>query len=655
MTGTEGTLQILRDALVQIEGSQDAAERASVLTQLLKRVEDLAQLYRMEPAKFTAFQLRVRGIRGMASQIDAWVKPIKAKARDQEAALVDRARRAAEHESASLDALTESLKVAGLMAPIGYRVDPGGIWSGDDRIALEPVVLVGVTRDLESDALRWELAWKWRGRWWRRSVERDVALDGRRLQRLAEYGLPVHSDNATAMVRYLAELEATNLPLIQERATTGRMGWLRPRVFQLGAECLGAETVLMADGGLADVASGWSTRGKWDAWHEAIRRHLRRRPLVQLAIYAAAVAPLLTILDLDGFVVDWSGATSRGKTSALRVAASIWGDPDRLVGSWGTASVVGPQEIAAFLHSLPLILDDTKLVGAREDIVARMLYDIPGGKERTRGQASGGLRKIKTWRTVLLSTGEKAVTDFSEDAGARARSLCIRGAPFGSDSTANRKATEGLTAAIRAHHGHLGRRLLDRLIGGANWDALRDRYREHRDRYGEKAGGSVSRRLAEKVAALELAAELCHDLGCPGRSQMAATMDVAWEAALRGGMDSDRPSAAWRALFNWVTANADRFDGARKPQKDPPPVGWAGRWDRGLHSSSWTTLAVYPQLARELLDRWGYDRDYCLNEWARRGWLDSDRGRHTKKVRVGGSLAWMLVFRFDGVAELLKD
>ena len=40
---------------------------------------------------------------------------------------------------------------------------------------------------------------------------------------------------------------------------------------------------------------------------------------------------------LNGFVMDWSGATSRGKTSALRVGASIWGDPDRVVGSWGTA------------------------------------------------------------------------------------------------------------------------------------------------------------------------------------------------------------------------------------------------------------------------------------------------------------------------------
>lgn len=657
MTQLDEAVQALRDTIRLIEGSQDSAERGTILAQLLMKHRDgLIAIYRTDPATFSAFLLRVRGIRGMAATMDTWVRPIKQGAKEKDLAQANRAQADANTEAASLDALTDDLGLAGLLSPIGYRVDQGGIWEQKERIALEPVVLTGVTRDLETDALRWDLAWRWRGRWWKRSVERDVALDGRRLQRLAEYGLPVHSDNASKMVRYLAVLEATNLPLVQERATTGRLGWLSPRVFQLGEQCLGSDTVLVADGGLKDLAGGWKERGEWKAWHAAIRRHLRRRPLVQLAIYAAAVAPLLRILELDGFVVDWSGATSRGKTSALRVAASVWGDPEKLVGSWGTASVVGPQEAAAFLHSLPLILDDTKRVGDRGgEIVARMLYDLPAGRERLRGQAGGGLRRVKTWRTVLLSTGEKAVTDFSEDAGARARSLCIRGAPFGKDSTENRKSTEALATALRAHHGHLGRKLMD-LIIARNYDGLRDRYHVLRDQYAEQADGSVSRRLGAAVAALHLAGELCHELGCPGKAQLEDTMEVAWDAALQGGMDSDRPAAAWRALWGWITANAERFDGARRTGRtEGPTQGWAGKWDRDSTTGNWTTVAIYPQLARDQLERWGFDRDYCLNEWARRGWLDAAKGRRTKKVRVGGSQAWLFAFQRKDVAELLAD
>ena len=649
-------LQALDDTAHLIEGAKHTQERAAYLAQLLTHTEAIAEVYRTHPEAFQSFALRVGSIRGMVAHFKAWTRPIKARAKEQRNEVDKRAREASRQDAASLDSLTEELGCEGLMSPPGYRVDPSGIWDLDERIALEPIVMTGVTRDLETDALRWDLAWRWRDRWWKRSVERHHGLDARRLLALAEYGLPVHSDNSARVVRYLADLEAANLPLIEERATTGRCGWLADRVFQLGEACHGSDCVLVADGGLRDLSHGWTIAGTWEGWRAAIRRHLRRKPLVQLAMYASAAAPLLAILEIEGFIVDWSGATSRGKTTALRVASSIWGDPESLVGSWGTASVVGPQETAAFLRSLPVILDDTKRVTDRPEIVARMLYDLPAGRERLRGQAGGGLRRVRRWRTVMLSTGEKAVTDFSEDAGARARCLCIRGAPFGKDTTKNRESVEALTAAIRVNHGHLGAMLIARLVSCDHGD-LRARWSAHRDRFAETAGGSVSRRLSASVAALALAGDLLHELGCPGAGLQAEALDDAWSAAQTSGQDSDRPAAAWRALYSWCEANAERFDGARRSTRaEGPSLGWAGRWDRDSHSGGWDQLGIYPMVARKLLDGWGFDRDYVINEWGRRGLLNSAPGRLTKRVRLGGSPGgWLFVFDREAVAGLLDD
>lgn len=632
----------LSDAAEAIEISQDVHERAAILSGLLANASELAKIYKASPDKFGAFQIRVAAIRGMAGMLKDFMRTIRVMAK----AIPDPP--PPRSNPTDLDDLTKPLGISGLMSPFGYQINITGVWLDEDRVATEPIIVVGIATDIETEAERLDLAWRWRGKWRTRSIERSAAMDPRRLQKLADYGFPASTENASAVVRYLQSFEAENVALIPHRGTVTRMGWTAAHTFQLGEQSIGDNNVLVAEGGLSDMAQGWQPKGDWAEWRRVISRHLRDRPQVQLGIYAAAVAPLLRVLDVDGFVIDWSGATSRGKTSALRVAASTWGDPDRLVGSWGTASVVGPQESAAFLHSLPLILDDTKQVGHRSDIVARMLYDLPGGRERLRGQAGGGLRKVKTWRTVMLSTGEKAVTDFSEDAGARARSLCIRGAPFGKDCTANRKATEELVATVRANHGHLGIRLIRYLVEEADHGALRQVYADLRDSYAESAGGSVSRRLAASVAAIHLAGQLCHDLGCPNEDQLDDAMAIAWDAAMQSGENSDRPAAAWHAINSWCVANADRFDGSRRPSKDPPSQGWAGRWDSD-------ELGIFPQVVKELLERWGYDRDYCLNEWARRGWLDHAPGRKTKRIRVDSRPSWLLVFRAAAIRDDLGE
>ena len=645
---TSATPLSLPGVLAALEAADKTAV-APILAGLLDRIEDLGALYRSESHTWTGFTLRAGALPSVTKgQIKDLEKEVKRAAKRQ----ADAAPRPAFPDGASLDDLTVDLDgVAGLMSPPGYRVDFSGVWAGDERLMGEPVIIAGCQDDRETGVIRFDMAWRRDGRWQTGTIDRGAALDARKLLKLADFGFPVNSGTGADVTRYLEAFELANLPLMTTVKSTARMGWLGSGVFQIGSDCIGGDSALVADGGLADLAGGWTTAGTWEAWRDAMDKDLGGRHLVQLALYAAAVAPLLTILDLDGFVVDWSGATSRGKTTALRIGASMWGDPGRIVGSWGTASVVGPQECAAFLHSLPLILDDTKQTDGRPEIVARMLYDIPAGRERQRGQAGGGLRRVKTWRTVLLSTGEKAVVDFSGDAGARARSLCIRGAPFGGDTSENQKAAERMVEATRANYGQLGRMLIERLISDPG--VLVERHADLRAYFSKEAGGSVSRRLSSAVAALHLAGDLLHELGLPNEGELDDVVGVAWDAALKSGEDSDRPAAAMIAVINWATANGDRFEGVRK-RTDGPVHGWAGRWEQTI-SGGWDWLGIFPAEVRVVLDRLGFDRDYCLNEWSRRGWLQRTPGRTTKGIRLATGTAWLYVIDGAAVAPILSE
>ena len=89
MTRTMTALQRLQEAAVLIEGSEDSAERGTILASLMPYTEDLAHLYRTNLAAFESAALRIKGIRGMGRQMTDWLRPIKDAAKAQGAALDD--------------------------------------------------------------------------------------------------------------------------------------------------------------------------------------------------------------------------------------------------------------------------------------------------------------------------------------------------------------------------------------------------------------------------------------------------------------------------------------------------------------------------------------------------------------------------------------
>ena len=142
---------------------------------------------------------------------------------------------------------------------------------------------------------------------------------------------------------------------------------------------------------------------------------------------------LFTILGCANFIVDWCSPTSTGKTTVLRLGGSCWGIPDErspssVLLTWDSTRVF-INRASSLLHSLPLILDDTKRCKYPNDI-SKTLYDVASGRDRGRGSTKG-LRRSGSWHTVLLSSGEAPATSFTQDGGTRARVLTLWGPPFG--------------------------------------------------------------------------------------------------------------------------------------------------------------------------------------------------------------------------------
>jgi hypothetical protein len=540
----------------------------------------------------------------------------------------------------------------GYRLPGGFRVDTSGrlcvveAGAGYDElrpIAQRPLFIVGASVSPATGEHFVDVAWPSPSgqRETRRTVPRTTIANARELVTLAGAGAPVDSLNAGAMVGYLSRLEAENAALLAPRVRLNCMGWADldgdRRAFVVGTDALGPDAgsveVCPADGA-GEHLQGWRPRGTPEGWHAAVEGVLAHYPVPGVLYLAALASPLLRVVGCRSFVVDLSGETSHGKTTAMALAASCWGDPADgrgVLHTWD-GTEVAVERLAQMVGNLPLLLDETKLSGgSRARDPSRILYRLASGRGKDRGKPDG-LRATARWHFVALSTGEAPVTASSEHAGTRARVLSITDLPFGATSSEGARVTRALVAALGAHHGHAGRRLARWLVEASESDlgTLRDRYRALSDTWAGRSSGGVGSRLADLAAALLLAAEVAQRLAlpCPDLPACEAVLD---RAIHRGVAEADRPRAALLDLLSWLGSNPSRVVELRDDQ-GAPSAGWLGKLDKG---TAWSAVA---REARDYLERRGYDVPGVIRAWTDRGWLRTARSGPTRPVRLDGGV-----------------
>ena len=535
--------------------------------------------------------------------------------------------------------------------PEGWSIVPEGVFrltpGGAEKIAVAPLIMSERFVSMQDHTERVKLSCVRDGMWHEHTVDRAVIANTRRIVELANWGFPVTSSNDREVVDYLADYEATNIDYLGVSRVTTHLGWQGTGFgegFLWGRKLIGGQGVVFqgADAGDEQIADGFHASGTYEEWVAAAKT-VCSYPRVLFCLYAAFVPPMLPILNCPNFIVDLSGRTSRGKTTALRLVASVWGKPDEqapdgAMASWDSTSVRIERALSV-LQNLPLILDDTKR--AKQDgLVAKTLYAAASGQGRGRG-SKVGLDRTGHWRTVLFSSGEARAVSFTNDEGTRARTITLWGAPFGELSQEAGKAlVDGLTAQIQLSYGHAGPRFLEWVINN------REKSPEWREMYKERvqhftrlmSGSRVSGRIASYLAAISLTAELAHKALALPWEFADPTEQVASDIAAELD-DADMAAKALTVVYGWAQASRDTFiSNIKASSSKQPGGGWAGRWDAG---DDWQYIAFYPHALRRALADCGFDResdyDAILAAWRDSGYLDIDRNSNktAKSIWMG--------------------
>ena len=256
---------------------------------------------------------------------------------------------------------------------------------------------------------------------------------------------------------------------LKERVTcTDRVGW-HGGVYVQPTSCIGEgeggrRYVFQTDGGIEDT---FRQAGATVDWKELVASPCAGNSRLVFALCCAFSGPLMSPLSVQTGGFHLVGDSSLGKTTALLVAASVWGSP-RFKQQWRTTD--NALEATAAQHSDNLLILD-EIGQAEGRIVGECVYLLANEQEKGRSTRSNLLRKRRTWRLGFLSSGEKGLGDYMQEAGKKVNEgQLLRMPSVPADAGAGlgmleqlhgavdgKAFVESITKACAAHYGEVGR------------------------------------------------------------------------------------------------------------------------------------------------------------------------------------------------------
>ena len=229
---------------------------------------------------------------------------------------------------------------------------------------------------------------------------------------LARLGLTI-SPSKTA--RDLLASYVQVVPVEARARCVDKLGW-HGDIFVTASQAIGNSSEYVVFQNINAIEPALSVSGTVAEWRDSVGRLARGNSRLVFAISAALAPVLVDIVSEDSGGFHFRGASSSGKTTALKLAASVWGEPSAYSRLWRTTSN-GLEGLAALHNDGLLILDELSQMDPKE--AGEAAYLLANGQGKTRATRQGTVRQSTRWSLFFLSAGEESLTALMAKAGQR--------------------------------------------------------------------------------------------------------------------------------------------------------------------------------------------------------------------------------------------
>lgn len=475
-----------------------------------------------------------------------------------------------------------------------------------------PVLPVEILRNVEEGTEKIRLAYRSGGRWHDFITARSVVANTSKITSLADKGLEVNSDNAGALVKYIADI----IKLNRERAlpcreSVSHLGWYNdlflPYDNSITIEIEGSEEALI---------KAVEAKGSLDDWVNAVQPLWEQYFPVRMAIAASLASCMISKADILPFIFHLWGASGSGKTVSLLIAASVWGKPRALQKTLNDTqnSLIAT---AALMKNIPLFADElqSKAANAAKNNFDDFIMQFAEGTERGRLDAGAKQRRTRQWQNIAITTGEEPFTKANSGGGAKNRCIELE-CP---DKMIDLPTAQAVCNFISCNYGTAGKDFVNYIRYkdiSADYAAIVNTIAEISDTTGKQAMAAAILFLADSYA--------CNAIF--NRRDLVLDIKKALPQLVKSRQEVDTAERAYKSIVALVEVNKDNFDAAH---------GHTGREFWGKIEGDTVTIIKFV-LVREL-DKLGFDFNAVKKRWAQNGYIiKNSQGKYVLQSWVGG-------------------
>lgn len=284
--------------------------------------------------------------------------------------------------------------------------------------------------------------------------KREILCTANKLNSVSNIGISVGTSNTVELAKFFQNFIDINSDSIKIIKTVTRFGWSVDKNTQKMSfvPFLGPYAMVPTSGDLAERDENEGQYGdvvrKSGTKEKAIEViHVLKDNMAFVTMFAGMLAsPVLFLLRnhlRECIGIDLSSKTSTGKTSLQRLCFNlIYGDCRPFVRSWQNATSNGVWGVVHMANHLPVIFDDTHLMGQHLADVPHALINGQDGDKQQYNQTTGAIsnRKTRTLRSVIFFNGEVPISEkavISNSSGLLGRVLMCKDTPFPPNFTAD--------------------------------------------------------------------------------------------------------------------------------------------------------------------------------------------------------------------------
>lgn len=433
-----------------------------------------------------------------------------------------------------------------------WRCDAMGVvretGNGGTEIAcIHPIMPVERYVNIDTGEEKIKIAY-FNGKYWRDAIISKLdAFDASKVIRLAAIGVSVTTKTARALADYLCYIEGKNKDIIPETESVERLGYIgNGRGFSPYVDNI----VFDGDTNYSTIYDAITEHGNYDKWLETAVK-CRNDSLTAQIMLAASFASVLIkkIGALCFFVHLWGADSGTGKSVALMLAASVWGDPE--IGKYPqtfNATQVGHEKTAAFLNNIPMCIDELQLSKDSHGHSKFDVYQLAQGVGRTRGNKGGGVDRTPVWALCVLTTGESPIV--SENAGAGAVNRVIDIECRASDAVI--RDGIGVSRIIKRNYGFAGKKFVEALTE----DIFSEAQQSYERYFKELSSGTTTEKQAMAASMILTADELADKFIFKTGKHLTVSQISEF---LKSKASVSVGERGYAYMCDWVAMNANRF------------------------------------------------------------------------------------------------